>query len=244
MTERVTIVIPVLNEEDSLRKQVYALRAYLDSSLDDIGPIRIVIADNGSTDATRTIASELASSVPHVGTVFVKERGVGRALKAAWSESSSEFVGYMDLDLATDLDALRPVLAALESGKADIVNGSRLLPASEVRGRRPLRNVTSRAFNAIVQRTFRTSFTDGMCGFKFLRRSILPSLRRGGATSDGWFYATQLLVAAEKCGHRVLEVPVTWTDDPASKVNVVKLSTEYLGEIVRLRRNLRVSRHG
>jgi hypothetical protein len=67
-----------------------------------------------------------------------------------------------------------------------------------------------------------------MCGFKFLRRSILPSLMQAGAVSDGWFFATEVLVTGDYLGYHVLDLPVEWTDDPYSKVKIGKLSVEYL----------------
>jgi glycosyltransferase involved in cell wall biosynthesis len=243
MSYTVTIVVPVLNEEATLATQITELRRYLDTELGDMGPISIIIADNGSSDRTRQIASGLVATMPHVGTTFLEERGVGRALKVAWSEATSDIVGYMDLDLATDLGALRPALQALQSNSADIVNGSRLLKESVVRGRKPLRNFTSRTFNMMVRRALNTTFTDGMCGFKFLRRDVFAELREAGATSDGWFFATQLLVAAERRALRVHEVPVTWTDDPNSKVSVLKLSAEYVVEIIKLRKPGRMPNH-
>lgn len=234
----IEITIPILNEEATLDAQVRKTRGYINHNLDDLAPIILILADNGSTDATPEIARTLECELAGIRYLRLTERGVGRALKASWGQSSAQIVGYMDLDLATDLRYLRPALEMLLAEKGDIVTGSRLARGSRVIGRSLLRSVTSRAFNLIVRLVFRTSFSDGMCGFKFLKRSSLDQLRAAGAISDGWFFATEILIAGEYLGFRVIDLPVEWTDDPDSKVKIIKLATEYLRAMRVLRRNL------
>ena len=97
------ITIPVLNEEATLEVQVKKLYAFLCEQFEDREQWKIVIADNGSTDNTRQIAETLCHMYPEVRLVKVPERGVGLALKTSWLASEADMVGYMDLDLATDL---------------------------------------------------------------------------------------------------------------------------------------------
>lgn len=224
----IEITVPVLDEASTLDTQVRKIRAYIDTHLSDLGAITLVLADNGSKDATPQIAQRLQAELPGVRHLRLEQRGVGRALKASWNASAADVVGYMDLDLATDLKHLRSALTPLANNTADVVTGSRLAKGAVVRGRTLKREITSRVFNALVRVYFRTSFTDGMCGFKFLRREILPRIRSAGAESDGWFFATEVLTAADYLDLRVLDLPVEWTDDPNSKVKIARLSLEYL----------------
>jgi hypothetical protein len=83
-----------------------------------------------------------------------------------------------------------------------------------------------------------------MCGFKFLQRNILDSLMKTGAQSDGWFFATEILITGEHLKYRVLDLPVTWTDDPNSKVKVIKLTIEYLKAMFSLRQRLNNTKPG
>ena len=85
-----------------------------------------------------------------------------------------------------------------------------------------------RIFNTIVKKYLGVSFSDGMCGFKFLRTQVLQQLLNNGAESDGWFFCTELLVVGEWTGLKLYELPVKWTDSPDSKVKIGKLSWEYL----------------
>jgi glycosyltransferase involved in cell wall biosynthesis len=226
--KRIEITIPVLNEEETLKIQVDKVLSFLNKECLQYGDISIVIADNGSNDQTQIIANELESQNQKVRYLRLEQRGVGLALKASWLSSSADIVGYMDLDLATDLKHLHQVFTAILHDKYDFVAGTRLAKKSIVVGRTPLRNFTSKVFNKILNFKFNGNFTDGMCGFKFLRREILDDLINSGADNDGWFFSTELLVIADYKNYKLLDLPVVWTDDPNSKVKILKLAIEYL----------------
>lgn len=231
----IEITIPVLNEEDTLERQVLEANSFVQQSLTDLGDIKIVIADNGSTDATASIAKRLASRQHAIKFVQVPRAGVGLALKTSWGQSNADIVGYMDLDLATDLEYLRPALEPLVKDEMDIITGSRLKHGAKVIGRSLVRAITTRVFNKMLRVYLGAKFTDGMCGFKFLQRKHLAALRDAGAVSDGWFFATELLVCAEYLGLRLLDLPVTWTDDPNSKAKIGKLAVQYIAAMRKLR---------
>ena len=239
MKQAIEITIPILNEEITLVEQVRKIHNFFEKNLQDIGLLKLILADNGSTDRTPDIAQALAKELTGVEYLRLEQRGVGLALKTSWCRSKADIVGYMDLDLATDLRHLRPALEKIMLESAEIVSGSRLAKGAKVVGRKHFRNFTSLCFNYIVKLIFGTSFTDGMCGFKFMQRSILERLMEAGAQSDGWFFATEILITGEHLNYRVVELPVIWTDDPNSKVKVVKLTVEYLRAMLVLHRRLK-----
>lgn len=238
MPDRIEITIPVLNEEETLEAQIIKTLDYFDAHLKQFPGLTLIIADNGSTDATPEISTRLQQRFENLKYLRLEKRGVGLALKASWSASEADIVGYMDLDLATDLKHLAPALTALVTREADVVTGSRLAKGARVVGRTPIREFTSRSFNVLVKTMFNTGFTDGMCGFKFLRREHLDEIMSAGAESDGWFFATELLLVAEHLQLKVKDLPVEWTDDPESKVNIRKLAIEYLKAMRLLKKKL------
>jgi len=238
MTRSIEITIPILNEETTLVEQVRKIHDFIEKNLHDLGSVKLILVDNGSTDRTPEIARALVKELHSVEYLRLELRGVGRALKASWTRSKADVVGYMDLDLATDLSHLRPALDKIISNTAEIVTGSRLAQGAKVIGRKPLRTFTSICLNYIVKLIFSTSFSDGMCGFKFLQRSILERLMEAGAQSDGWFFATEILIAGEHQKYKVVDLPVTWSDDPNSKVKITSLAIEYLKAMLILRQRL------
>ena len=151
-----------------------------------------------------------------------------------WSRSEAPILAYMDVDLSTDLDGLWPLVAPLMSGHSDLAIGSRLAHGSRVvRGAR--REVISRAYNVLLRRSLGARFTDAQCGFKAIRADVAAELLPM-VEDPAWFFDTELLVLAERCGLRIHEVPVDWYDDPDSRVDVVRTAMDDLHGIVRLRR--------
>jgi glycosyltransferase involved in cell wall biosynthesis len=223
------VTIPVLNEEATLEKQVLILRDFLKQYFPAPGQWRIVIADNGSKDRTLDIARSLHERYPEIVPLTVSRKGVGLALKTSWGQSQADIVGYMDLDLATDLPHFLEVYDAIANKGYDLVYATRLHPKAQVIGRTLKREITSRVFNFLLKTYLRVGFSDGMCGFKWLKRDVYPSLHEGGAVSDGWFFSTELLTVAEWKGLKVYELPVKWTDDASSsRVKIVPLAKQYL----------------
>ncbi|MFC3502309.1 glycosyltransferase [Micromonospora krabiensis] len=228
------VVVPVHNEEVDLGPCVRRLHAHLSTHFPY--PFRITIADNASTDSTLAVAEALAAELPSVGVRHLDAKGRGRALQAAWSESSAPVLAYMDVDLSTDLAALLPLVAPLISGHSDLAIGTRLArTARVVRGAK--REVISRAYNLLLRGTLAVRFSDAQCGFKAIRAdvaaSLLPLVR-----DTGWFFDTELLVLAQRAGLRIHEVPVDWVDDPDSRVDILATAYADLRGIGRLGRAL------
>ena len=232
---QVDVVVPVHNEAHVLGENVGRLRSYLS----DRFPFswRITVVDNASTDETWDVAQALADSLPGVRAVHLDQKGRGLALRTAWGASDATVVAYMDVDLSTDLDALLPLVAPLLSGHSDVAVGSRLARGSQV-VRGPRREVISRSYNLLLRVVLGAGFRDAQCGFKALRteavRVLLPLVE-----DDGWFFDTELLVLAERSGLRIHEVPVTWVDDPDSRVQVWRTAVDDLKGVWRILRHPR-----
>lgn len=226
------IIFPVLNEETRLPNGIEKIIDFLKSI--EMENFSITIADNGSVDRTKTVADALAAKNPKIKSISVGKKGLGLALKTAWNQSDADVVGYMDVDLATDLTHFQEVVYFFETNNGDFINGSRNLASSIVKNRSPIRTLTSIGYNKILQAFLNVNFTDGMCGFKFLRNSVYRRLSNLGAKNDGLFFCTELLYFAEKNGIFIQEIPVRWTDDRDSRVKLIKTIFYYLREIFML----------
>jgi putative flippase GtrA len=228
----IDVVIPVYNETRVLAASVRRLHEYLSAGF----PFswRITIADNASTDSTWELARELAVTLPGVRAVEAHEKGRGLALRTAWRSSDAAVLVYMDVDLSTALDALLPLVAPLVSGHSDVAVGSRLAAGSTV-ARGPRRELISRGYNAILRAAFSTRITDAQCGFKAIRADVAKTLMPH-IDDNEWFFDTEMLLLAEHNGLRVHEVPVTWIDDPDSRVDVVRTAVDDLRGVARMTR--------
>jgi glycosyltransferase involved in cell wall biosynthesis len=228
----VEIVVPAHNEQRVLEGSIRRLHGYLAASFPF--PYRITIADNASTDATWLLAKRLGEALPRVRAVHVAQKGRGRALRQVWEASDADVVAYMDVDLSTGLEALLPLVAPLLSGHSDLAIGTRLANgAAVVRG--PRRELVSRCYNLLLRATLRARFSDAQCGFKAGRaeavRALLPTVE-----DQAWFFDTELLLAAQRGGLRIHEVPVDWIEDTDSRVDVVRTALDDLRGMARVAR--------
>ena len=232
MMSEIEIVFPVLNEEKRLRRGIEETVAFC--ARENINAC-YTIADNGSSDGTLRIADELAQNILNLKIISVGERGVGLALKTAWLSPRAPVVGYMDIDLATDLKHLKEVQLKFKNPDVSVLSASRLLKGAHVENRTLLRGVTSRVFNKILKLRLGVRFSDGMCGFKFIRADLFKKIHDElSPLSNAWFFNTEFLVKSEWLGKTIEELPVHWVDDNDSRVDLLQVSTNYLSEIERL----------
>lgn len=233
MKKSLDVVIPVLNEERTLADSVHTVSAFLSDHM-DVYDWAIVVADNGSTDATASICQSLSDEDSRVRFVRLEQRGRGRALKRAWAESNADIVAYMDVDLSTDLPALVQATAAVANEGFDVAIGSRLKRGAQVINRSFKREFISRSYSLMFRSMFLAGFQDAQCGFKALSRrtvdDVVPLV-----VDNGWFFDTEMLLLAEKNGYRIKEIPVKWVDDPDSRVRIVSTAWEDMKGLLRLR---------
>jgi glycosyltransferase involved in cell wall biosynthesis len=242
---RVNVTLPVYNEEQQLSGSVRRVLAFLAGQPQ--WDWEVVIADNGSTDGTGARAAALVAACQRLRPespggapaltlrlVRLPEPGRGRALKAVWLSSTAEVLGYLDIDLSTDLVHLPALIAPILEGRADVVIGSRHLSDSRVtRGWK--RTLLSRGYNLLVRALLGLPVRDAQCGAKALSRAaaraLLPAVQ-----DPGFFFDTELLARACWGGWRLIELPVRWVDDPDSRVRLLPTILADLRGLTRLRR--------
>lgn len=228
--KKISIVLPVFNEEKVIEQNVDEIRNFLIQNLEH--DFEIIIVDNGSKDSTLDKIKKICNRYSYVNYIHIDERGRGRALRKAWSENSSDIVSYMDIDLSTSLNAFPRLIKAIEDCY-DIAIGSRFVKGSNIK-RSFMRGFLSRGYNLLLKLFFNTSFSDAQCGFKAIRKSVLEEIL-DDVKDQKWFFDTELLIKAERKGFRIKEVPVNWTESRNSKVNILKTIVDYIKSIIRLR---------
>ncbi len=239
------IVLPTKNEALVLEQNVRLLVRFLEA-LPSLGRWRICIADNGSTDATPSIAAALSAD-PRISWFHLDESGRGRALQRAWNEAAEDTLCYMDADLSVDLTALPHLLGEISRG-CDVAYGSRFAATAEI-DRSLLREITSRVYNLLARIVTELKARDAQCGFKAVRREAWQKLKIR-VNHPGWFFDTQLLLAAEESGMRLAEIPVSWVEARdkrrKSTVNLYRTVRDYLTDLrqERARRKVRAAAKG
>ncbi len=171
--------------------------------------------------------------------ITLSEKGFGLAFREAVLQNDCDIIGYVDVDLSTDITYLKHVVSGFEKhSEIDVIKGNRLSKRSQVNGRKASRNITSVGLDTLIKLVFGVRVSDTMEGFQFFRKKCIDRLVAASSNDNGWFYCAELLIRGEKMGYRIAELPVVWNDDYDTKVDVVKLILNYLERIFSLKKVL------
>ncbi len=228
-----TIIFPVLNERLRLENGITRTVEYLrEIGFEDY---EILIVDNGSEDETPQIAKALCERFEKVRYERISVRGVGAAFRRGVEVSRGGVVGYMDIDLSTNIKHLGEAIRLFETREdIEYINGSRFARESDTRGRKWYRRITSQGLLILLKVFLRMRSTDAICGFTFVRRETALSLIGQSSDDNGWFYMIEFLLRAERSGVKILDYPVEWQEDYNTTVKVFRTIGNYLVQIARL----------
>lgn len=234
------ILFPVYNEENRLENGIEKTLAFIKKYMPDFDYV-LTIVDNASTDKTGEIAKKLEAENEKVNYICIEEKGVGAAFRAGAANNDCEVIGYMDVDLSTDLRYLLSVRNIFnENDDIMMVNASKQAKGSRTIGRKWYRNVTSKGLTLVMKAGLNMKSSDAICGFKFFRKDFLESLmKEADANENGWFYIIELLIRAERSGCKMVELPVVYTEVEGGHVNVVNQTINYVTNIKKLRGRLK-----
>jgi len=201
-----TILMPCLNEAETLATCVTKARGFLERSGIDG---EVLIADNGSTDGSPDIATTLGARVAHV-----EERGYGAALLGGIRAAHGRFVIMADADDSYDFSRLDGFVEKLRAGY-DLVMGNRfrggILPGAMPPMHRYLGNPV---LTGIGRLFFRSPSGDFHCGLRGFNKAAIERL---DMQTMGMEFASEMVVKATLHGLRIAEVPTTLSPDGRSR---------------------------
>lgn len=234
----INLLFPVLNERLRLESGIERTMAYLKENVSI--PYCLTILDNGSEDETPQIGKALAEKYSEVTYVRVGEKGVGVAFRKGIALNECALVGYMDIDLSTDIRYLGKTIELFqEREELEYVNGTRFSKESDTRGRKWYRKITSMGLVFLLKTIFHMKATDAVCGFTFLRKETAEKLVAASGNDNGWFYTIEFLLRAERMGVVIYDMPVEWQEDYNTTVKMWETIKNYLVQIYRLKKAFR-----
>ncbi|WP_333711850.1 glycosyltransferase family 2 protein [Yoonia sp.] len=205
MTE-LTILMPCLNEAETLETCIVKAKGYLERSGIDG---EVLIADNGSTDGSQDIARRLGARV-----VDVPVKGYGAALGAGIAAAQGKYVIMGDSDDSYDFSKLDPFVAELRKG-ADLVMGNRFRGGIAKNAMPPLHRYLGNPVLSAVGRIFyRTPVGDFHCGLRGFNRDAILGLH---LNTPGMEFASEMVIRATLFGLDIREVPTTLKPDGRSR---------------------------
>jgi dolichyl-phosphate beta-glucosyltransferase len=229
-----SIVIPCFNEADRIGGTALATIDYLTANSPES---ELVIVNDGSTDATSSIAKNVLAEA-RVQTRLLENfpnRGKGAAVRTGLLAATKPIGLFFDADLSTPLSETPKVIEPIASGDVDLAFGSRALDRKLIGVHQPWRREQAgRVFNVVVRLATGMPFWDTQCGFKAFRLDVCrPILEK--ARINGFAFDVELLFLAYRAGVRLREVPVRWNHAEGSKVRVIHDSLRMLREVIALR---------
>ena len=170
---KVSVVVPVFNEGESLRKLVAELQQVLDG---DGLSYELLLIDDGSTDHSPSLLTELAADSPQIKVILLRRNfGQTAALAAGFDHARGEVIVPMDGDLQNDPRDILNLLAKLDEGY-DVVSGWRKDRKDKFLSRR----LPSILANALISRMTDVSLHDYGCSLKAYRREVLSGINLYG----------------------------------------------------------------
>ena len=230
----VSIVIPVYNEEGIIS----AALADLNEKLAEVDfTYEIIVAENGSKDATVAIAEDFSARHPEVSVFSVGEPNYGKALREGIFRARGTYVICEEIDLC-DVDFHRTAIAKLREGYALVV-GSKRAPGS--RDRRPLyRRVATQVLNGMLRVAvgFRGTDTHGLKAF---RRDALIDIVES-CVVDKDMFASEFVVRVHRADRAWCEVPIDLVEKRPPSIGLLRRVPNVLRNIVRLTAIIRLGR--
>ncbi len=228
----VDIVIPVYYKEAShLEQRVQQQVEFFKKHLTEYS-WKIVIANNGPRKDAVNVAKDLGKKYKQVAYSDINNPGRGWSLSTTWLNSNADIVMYMDADLATNLNSVPTMLDLLRDGKCDVAIGSRYVQGADAR-RTQSRYLLSKGYNIMLRYVLGLRVLDAQCGFKGIKKSVAEKLIP--LTKDRrWFFDTELLYVAQRCGFHIIEIPVEWEEQEETSVQIVSVIADYVKNILRL----------
>jgi glycosyltransferase involved in cell wall biosynthesis len=217
---KLTIVIPALNEEESIGQTAQRCLDARDHIClhGRVREVEIIIVSDGSTDRTAEIATELAAREPAVSViVFPKNRGYGAALKEGFERGSGELVSFLDADGTCDPMYFADMCLALQEQSAALVLGSRMGPESQMP---KLRRVGNRIFALALGVLSGKAVSDTASGMRVIRRDALPDLY---PLPDGLHFTPAMSSRALMNDLPIVEIPMKYSERVGeSKLHVLR----------------------
>ena len=171
---RLSIVIPLLNEEESLTELSHWIAGVMASNGISY---EIIFIDDGSTDSSWEIIRQLSESQPEIrGIRFLRNFGKSQALHAGFRAAQGDIIATMDADLQDNPEEIPGMMQMIEAGGYDMVSGWKKKRYDSVL----MKNLPSKLFNWAARKTSGVKLHDFNCGLKVFRKEVAKSIEVSG----------------------------------------------------------------
>ena len=236
MNPKISVVIPVYNEEKNIISCLDRLSAYMSSHFEDY---EIVIVNDGSVDSTERIFLTNAGNYANLKMIsYVPNQGKGNAVKTGMLNATGERIVCTDCDLAYGVEVIGEMAQKLS--EYDLVIGSRNLTKEGHKGYTFLRKTASKVYIKFLNLAAGFRHTDSQCGIKAYRCEAAKQIFSNCETK-GFAFDLEVLMIAEKAGYTIGEHPVSIINhsNEGSKVRIIRDTKKMLSDLKRIKKHVR-----
>lgn len=236
-TPFLSVIIPTFNEERRIKNLIQII-SYLKQQKYSW---EIIVVDDGSIDKTVILLKELKKKLKFQLISYIPNVGKGFAVKTGMLSAKGKYRLFIDIDLSTPINEFEKFLPYLKG--FDILIGSRKLKTSVLLTRQPfVREYLGKIFTYLSQIVLQSGISDFTCGFKCFSEKAAKQIFFK-QTINRWGFDSEILYIGRIRKHSVKEIPVSWKNDPRTKVKFPQDIFYSLKELVNIRINSFVGRY-
>lgn len=227
-----SVVIPAYNEEEAIKSTIERMikAAEKIKKAAAIGEVEIIVVNDGSRDATASIAGEFAAKGSIKLITYQKNKGYGAAIKEGFSLAKGDYLGFFDADGTCDPDFFIDLCNVMEDQNASIALGSRMHKDSKMP---TVRRIGNTIYARLINFLWGTKITDSASGMRLIRREALDKIY---PLPDGLHFTPVMTCKALSLkGVKIVEIPMSYSERKGrSKLSVIKDGWRFLMMIFEL----------
>lgn len=229
-TPFLSLILPAHNEAERLPVSLKLVQEFINRQNYES---EVLVIENASTDDTAKVVEGYQASFPQLKMIRLEQGGKGNAIRAGMLAARGEYRFMADVDFSMSVEEISKFLSP-NLTQTQVTIASREQAGSRRIGEPFYRHLIGRVFNGLVRLLVLPGLQDTQCGFKCFSaeaaEQIFPK-----QTLNGWSFDVEVLTIARELGFEVLEVPITWTYQPGSRMSILSDSWQMFKDLLLIR---------
>lgn len=232
MLKILSIIFPVFNEEQRLKKTFRAIELF--KKPDIFSDIEIIFVDDGSNDRTAELIKNFRSRFSVRLIQYQPNRGKGYAVKTGMLEAKGDYALMLDIDMSTPLSEFEKFYPCIQN-ECPVIIGSRKMKGGVVEKAQPTyREFMGKCFTMLARTITGVKILDFTCGFKCFSKKAMADIW-DKAKVERWSYDAEIIFLAKKMGYKICEVGIIWENDEHTKVRLGKDTLQSIWDLIKIR---------
>lgn len=229
-TPFLSLILPAHNEAERLPHSLKLVQEFINRQTYES---EVLVIENASTDDTAKVVEGYQASFPQLKMIRLEQGGKGNAIRVGMQAARGEYRFMADVDFSMPVEEISKFLPP-NLAETQVVIASREQAGSKRIAEPFYRHLIGRVFNGLVRILVLPGLQDTQCGFKCFSaeaaEQIFPK-----QTLNGWSFDVEVLTIARELGFKVLEVPITWTYQPGSRMSILSDSWQMFEDLLLIR---------